>query len=310
VRYDLIVLEPLQAWSAGTTQLYTREFYEDARRRLTPKGILAQWIPFYGQNVALTRSMVASAIGVFPQASLWLDYRDGILILQNDPSPPAWPQFERHLGRYLASAGGAQTPADLLALFVTGPRGLADWARGAAILTDDRPFLEFAAARTGGVDYFRPLVQSIQAFAENPATLFIDAPEAQFFADAQAIRDIVQANDAADPRNYGDTLQRYESGIAKLPGSGLLRSRYRIAVIAAADQSALQPNGAAEVENIYLRALSVDDDFPEAAYNLALIYAQHGRTAEAASMAQRAARSSRVRERAQQLLLLLSGASR
>jgi hypothetical protein len=48
-RYDLLVLEPLQAWSAGTSSLYSREFYEDAKRVLKPGALLLQWIPFTGK---------------------------------------------------------------------------------------------------------------------------------------------------------------------------------------------------------------------------------------------------------------------
>ena len=36
LQFDLIVIEPLQAWSAGTSSLYSRQFYREARRALAP----------------------------------------------------------------------------------------------------------------------------------------------------------------------------------------------------------------------------------------------------------------------------------
>jgi SAM-dependent methyltransferase len=58
--YDLIVLEPLQAWSSGTSNLYSREFYQEARSALSPDGVLSHG-SFYGQGVK-TRTMVRTGL--------------------------------------------------------------------------------------------------------------------------------------------------------------------------------------------------------------------------------------------------------
>ncbi|MCP5060012.1 MAG: hypothetical protein GY937_25195 [bacterium] len=46
-RYGLIVSEPSNPWVAGVEMLFSREFLEAARARLTPGGVYAQWIHLY-----------------------------------------------------------------------------------------------------------------------------------------------------------------------------------------------------------------------------------------------------------------------
>ncbi|MEO7095343.1 MAG: fused MFS/spermidine synthase, partial [Polyangiales bacterium] len=170
--YDLIVLEPLQAWSAGTTALYTREFYEDAKRVLTDGGVLAQWIPFYGQDTDATRAMVKTAIEVFPQASLWLDEEDGILLLYQGAFVLPWPKLQRALAApelvALLDQKHLDPDVDVLSLFLMGPRGLASWTSDASVIVDDRPFLEYAAARQLGDDPFLDIQRSTVPHLDDP----------------------------------------------------------------------------------------------------------------------------------------------
>src|SRR5262249_51981088 len=46
-RYDVIVSEPSNPWMAGIASLFTREFFETARARLQPGGIVCQWAHTY-----------------------------------------------------------------------------------------------------------------------------------------------------------------------------------------------------------------------------------------------------------------------
>ena len=45
--YDVIVSEPSNPWMAGIASLFTREFFEGARARLAPGGVLCQWAHTY-----------------------------------------------------------------------------------------------------------------------------------------------------------------------------------------------------------------------------------------------------------------------
>ncbi|MCB1839667.1 MAG: hypothetical protein KDI61_05335, partial [Alphaproteobacteria bacterium] len=45
--YDVITLEPMPPTFAGVNSLYSLEFYQLARSKLSPNGIIAQWLPYH-----------------------------------------------------------------------------------------------------------------------------------------------------------------------------------------------------------------------------------------------------------------------
>lgn len=173
-KYDMIVLEPLQSWTAGTTNLYTREFYEEAQRLLNPGGVVAQWIPFYGQAAKETRAMVRTGLDVFPNATLWLVQSDGVIVY-SDTLPSLSPSTidkridERGIATDLQKFP-ARSAEDLLNYMMLGPRGLRDWTAGSELIVDDRPFLEFRAARAiGSPQKFRKILDSLRPHIDNIA---------------------------------------------------------------------------------------------------------------------------------------------
>jgi hypothetical protein len=197
-KYDMIVLEPLQSWTAGTTNLYTREFYEEAQRLLNPGGVVAQWIPFYGQASEETRSMVGTGLDVFANATLWLVQNDGVIVY-SDTMPSLAPEI---LDRRIRERGIASTlekfPArsaeDLLHYLQLGTKGLRAWTEGAEIIVDDRPFLEFRAARAiGSPNKFFSILDSLRPFLDNIA----DYTPGASTADKKVIRRVDQIRQAS-----------------------------------------------------------------------------------------------------------------
>lgn len=85
-RHDLIISEPSNPWMAGVSNLFTREFYEIARERLAPGGVLAQWVQGYAFTVAEYALVVRTLLSVFPEAMLVriLD-GDTIILAANKP---------------------------------------------------------------------------------------------------------------------------------------------------------------------------------------------------------------------------------
>jgi hypothetical protein len=238
-RYEMIVLEPLQAWSAGTSSLYAREFYVDAKRALAPKGVLAQWIPFYGQGPEETRAMVRAAIDVFPQASLWLSGRDGVLILSNDTFTLDLAAMQRRIDQRKLAPLFAPLPAhdaeDLLPFFLLGPEGLARWTAGAPLLVDDRPFLEFRAARQIGTEetHFRDILRGA-VDAIDPLEPYIVAPKesAPRIAAIAKTRRALFELDAAGTHDLAHDLEVL-GGLPEAAHDLLLwQKRYRIALYA------------------------------------------------------------------------------
>ena len=58
--YDVIVSEPSNPWMAGIASLFTREFFESARDRLAPGGVLCQWAHTYDISNRDLKSIVAT----------------------------------------------------------------------------------------------------------------------------------------------------------------------------------------------------------------------------------------------------------
>ena len=57
---------------AGVASLFTRQFFEAARARLKPGGLLCQWAHTYDISSQDLQSIVRTFGSVFPQGTLWM----------------------------------------------------------------------------------------------------------------------------------------------------------------------------------------------------------------------------------------------
>lgn len=170
-RYDLVTLEPPPPAAAGVVNLYSRDFYELAARRLQANGILAQWLPLGTQNDEETQSLVRSFLDVFPHASLWTtDFHEMLLVGSRDPIPLDSTRITQRLAQPDVAASlrdvGVSSPAALLATWVTGREGLERYAGAAAAVTDDRPRIEYGSWIRRGE--FQRVLPTLLALASAP----------------------------------------------------------------------------------------------------------------------------------------------
>jgi Flp pilus assembly protein TadD/predicted membrane-bound spermidine synthase len=163
-KYDVIVSEPSNPWMSGVATLFTREFFEAARARLTTGGVLCQWAHTYDISQEDLQSIVRTFSEVFPQGTMWL-VGEADLLLIGEASADVPLRLERlaagartdAVAEMLASVSirPADAAFDLLSLYTGGPKELEQFGRGAVIQTDDRTALEYSAprgiyGRTGG----------------------------------------------------------------------------------------------------------------------------------------------------------------
>ncbi len=150
--YDVIISEPSNPWMAGIASLFTREFFEGARARLAPGGVLCQWAHTYDISNDDLKSIVATFLSAFPQGTMWLvGDADVLLVGSTGPladriaaMPAAWKR--PGVAADLASVEVRQ-PFSVTSLFVAQGPALAAWAAGADLQTDDRSRLEFSGPR-------------------------------------------------------------------------------------------------------------------------------------------------------------------
>ena len=83
--YDLITVELTAIWFAGATNLYSKEFFELARKHLQPDGVLQQWVQLHRISPAEISSAIATARSVFPCVSFWEYAGQGMLLASNRP---------------------------------------------------------------------------------------------------------------------------------------------------------------------------------------------------------------------------------
>ena len=151
-KYDVIVSEPSNPWIAGVSSLFTTEFFERARDRLAPGGIICQWANAYNISAPDLKSIVATFTSVFPNGTVWLVGGDDVLLLASrEPIDEQLKRVTVNMGRPgvaedLASVGVVDL-FSILSLYVGGPGQLERYAAGAPLFTDDRMTLEFTAPR-------------------------------------------------------------------------------------------------------------------------------------------------------------------
>jgi spermidine synthase len=149
-RYDLITLEPPPPSAAGVANLYSTDFYRLAGARLQPNGLVAQWLPLTTQNDEDTRPLVRSFLDVFPYATLWsTELHETLLIGSLAPIALDAQAIASRLNQPKVAAAleevGVNSPAALLATWLTGRDGLKRYAGDAPPVTDDHPRIEYAS---------------------------------------------------------------------------------------------------------------------------------------------------------------------
>jgi SAM-dependent methyltransferase len=86
--FDVIVSEPSNTWVPGVEALYSREFLEAARDRLSPGGVYAQWFHAYEADSEILALVLRTFAAVYPHVAVWYgDGTDLILLGIRSPEP-------------------------------------------------------------------------------------------------------------------------------------------------------------------------------------------------------------------------------
>ena len=151
-RYDVITLEPMSPVQAGVNNLYSKEFYEQSRRRLNPGGLMMQWLPLHLVGPADARAIVKTFQTVFPHTSVWNSYLTRIVLLVGSDEPQVLDQshFEKLMKneavQEMAGQIGIFNFLDMMDFYLTDGKPLAPLLKRASVITDNRPLLEHSPA--------------------------------------------------------------------------------------------------------------------------------------------------------------------
>lgn len=156
--YDVVAIEVGQLFHATTAAFYTVDFYRRVRERLRPDGVISQFVPLPFLDEPALRDLLAAFAEVFPNASLWSNTAELLLIGTNADRLRIGAPFATRLATPAIRAdlafspwGGAAMHLDrlevLLGSFLAGPGGIRALAQGGTPLRDDSLTLDHRAAR-------------------------------------------------------------------------------------------------------------------------------------------------------------------
>ena len=149
--YDLITLEPPPISYAGVAALYSKEFYELARSRLTARGYVSQWLPTYQVPTQTALSMIRAFIDVFPQSVLLSGAQADLLLIgtagpniELDPYRLASELMTRPAARDDLVRLDLGSVREIAGAFVGSARTLTEATTGVRPVTDDWPSTEYS----------------------------------------------------------------------------------------------------------------------------------------------------------------------
>ncbi len=169
--YDAIVSQPSHPWLAGSSALYTREFFEETRRALKPGGIVTIWVNLFRIQIRHVQCVMATFQSVFPNVNvLVVGENDLIIIGSNEPlelnervdARMGDAQLQRVLGPLQLRSG-----LDLVRHLEMDSDAARDFAAAGEVMSDDRPLLEFELARVPSASGVS-LAELDEALLKNP----------------------------------------------------------------------------------------------------------------------------------------------
>jgi tetratricopeptide (TPR) repeat protein len=171
-RFDVIVSEPSNPWLTGVSDLFTRDHFRIAKRKLKPQGVYCQWAQLYEispENVKILYRTFAENfryVVVFSAEDL---SSDTVLIGSDSPLPLDLSRIRRSFDKPGVAAelerAYIHAPEDVIARLLLSSRAeVLRFTQGATINTDDNAAIELAAPRDLiGFERYRGYLQTMYA---------------------------------------------------------------------------------------------------------------------------------------------------
>ncbi|MDQ3069785.1 MAG: fused MFS/spermidine synthase [Acidobacteriota bacterium] len=188
-KFDAITSDPLDPWVKGAANLYTVEFFEAAKRRLNPGGVVTLFVQLYESNLAAVKSEIGTFLEVFPHGSVWANTIDGrgydlVLVGSAEPLRIDVDAVQRKLDQpeYAVLAQslreiGMQSAIDLFATYSGNRTELAPWLQDAQLNRDRNLRLQYLAGMGLNLYQSDPIYQDMARYAGYPEQLFAGSPE-------------------------------------------------------------------------------------------------------------------------------------
>jgi spermidine synthase len=189
-KFDAITSDPLDPWVKGAAMLYTREFFELAKERLNPGGVMTLFVQLYESNREAVKSEIATFFEAFPKGMIFSNTYNGagydlVLLGQVEGTHVNLDEIEARLKRpeYAPIAKslseiGMQSAVDLFATYAGSAEDMKRWLADAQINRDRNLRLQYLAGR--GLNLYKAgeIFAEMLPFASDPKhDLFTGSPE-------------------------------------------------------------------------------------------------------------------------------------
>lgn len=167
--YDLITIELTSVWFAGASNLYSVEFYELCKSRLTQEGVLQQWVQLHHIRPRELAAIIRTLRKVFPHVALFEGGSQGILVASQSPLVASRARLGgldgiQAISETMEGAPLASLMDELILSNEELDRLTADIAAahgGPILSTDDNLFLEYATPKGNVLDYHVSLEETL-----------------------------------------------------------------------------------------------------------------------------------------------------
>ena len=224
--YDVITFEPPPPNDTGVVNLYSREFYALAKKRMSDDGVIAQWIPLDLERKVLPRMMIRSMMDEFPHVSLWISNRkEGIAIgsmhplkidLDNWRERMQIPTIQTDL-----AAVGVHTAEDLAAMFLMAGDTLEQFVGPVPSVTDNHPRIEYH-------NFYRREKMTCSEILDHqePVEKYFVAPsyDREVLSDAKEVMTaILMEHEATDDDRHHEARQHLDTALRAAPQNSYLK---------------------------------------------------------------------------------------
>jgi spermidine synthase len=155
-KYDIITVDPAPPiYSAGTVNLYSQEFLELCKGRLTPEGVMSLWFP--GGHEDEVKSILKTFHYVFPNTTVYCGpHRKGFYFI-GSMKEISEKQFHHNVERAFANPAilkdlreydnSCTIPQQLYQIFLWSKDGVEKFTKNGVLITDNNPYTEFFLLR-------------------------------------------------------------------------------------------------------------------------------------------------------------------
>lgn len=141
-KYDLISSDPTHP-ILGSGSLYTKEYFQLCCDRLTPDGMVSQYLPLHKLTLDNFLGIIKTFYAVFPNATVWIGHYHAVLLGTNGSGKIDFEKWSRNIESIGKDTYFYNNPYHLAACLVLDSAQINNFPLGIRINTDNNPYTEF-----------------------------------------------------------------------------------------------------------------------------------------------------------------------